>query len=1130
MGLFLHLGPSGAGKSYGLFKRVFTEAAAEPSRNFLMIVPEQFTLQTQRDIIAMHDKHGIMNIDVLSFPRMAHRVFGELGIKDPVILEDTGKSMIVKKVALDRRDRLGIYAGKVTRQGFIDEMKSVIAEFYQYGIDSARFERMCELAQGRPQLARKLQDIGVIYEGFREFIEGRFLMNEEVLDAFCDAVPRSESLKDACVCFDGFTGFTTSQFRVIDALMDRVRDIHVTLTIDPRDAGRMLSEEDLFYLSFKTAMQLERLAAAHGMDTERIVQDGTPHRFTGRPALAALEHNIFRYPLKASPDSDGIAVCSLESPNAEIGFVIAEIERLVNEEGMRYRDIAVVSGDMSVFSRSADREFTRAGIPFFLDEKRNIVGTAPVELLRAAIEIAESDFSYESVFRFIKTGLTPVNDEQCSILENFCLARNIRGMKRWGTEWDGEYSTRYKPDREELNRLRAQIFDILSGPVARLRKSSGTVNERIGALTDILASCEVEHRLEMSSELLSVSSVEADRLRAREEGQLYPTILKVFERIGLLLGDDVISLREFREILETGFKEARLALTPPGMDSVLIGDIERSRLDAVRVLFFIGVNDGTIPKTGSDAGLLSDADRTVFEENDIELAPTRRRSTYLGEFYLYLNLTKPSDRLYVTFHRMTADRRESRPSYLIATLTKLFTGLKVREVHPGESELLKGTDRGISAAAGIVRDKSCGELNEAERTVIALIAGEHPEEYARIMKAAFFTPCRERLTPDNARRLYNNVLKGSVTLMEKYASCAFAHFLNYGLRLEERRKYEIGGIELGNIYHKALENYCVELKEHGILWHQTDEAVRTETASRALDEALMQYTELLGSSERMNYARTRIERVLSRTVEELDRQVKAGDFEPGYFEETFSCATSYMELTGKIDRMDVCEHDGRKYLRVIDYKSGTKDFDLGRLYHGLQIQLGVYLREGLRKLTEDGADASPAGIFYYNIDDPILDVDVSSEEEAVRKHNEALRLKGPSNALNDVLVMHDNAFAPGESDKPLKPGTQSSVIRVKTTKDGIPDSRSKLMTEERFDELGRYLELSMNRMGCEIMDGAADIAPSHYDNEKACTYCRYGNVCGFDTRLGYRYRELRKYKSEDELWEKINGVLNRSGS
>ena len=1162
-GSMLHfvIGPAGSGKSYQLLGKAVAEAEGNRNRNVFFVVPEQFTLHVQREVIERSPRHGMLNMDVLSFPRLAHRVFEELGVTPPMTLEDSGKTMIVKKVVLDKANELGVFAGKVHKQGFIEQMKSVIAEFYQYSISPDELEEMMALKGVRTQLRSKLKDIDIIYRGFRDFIRDRFIMNEELLELFAEKIKRSYDLKDSVVIFDGFTGFTVMQLRCMEQLLHTASEVYVSITADPESiygtekTGRTDAngQNGIFDLSRMTVKRLERIAIEAGQEVsyeepglietgasaeqtaqteisqpaDRTVKAGSqtvPYRFKDSPALAALERGLFRRPLKTSDDCKGITLVSCESPAAEVRYVISSIRKLVMDEDFRYSDIAVITGGLDTYEEIAAREFASAGIDFFMDSKKSIIGSEPVELLRSVILAALRGFDTAGVFRFVKSALSGFDREPAAQMENYCIARGAKGESFWKKEWNNRYTTRYDLDLEMLNRERQKVYTNLIEPALQL-SGEHTVRERTLVLRDVLEKLEIERKLVLQEEEGRISLDAEKRLAALEAGQLYQKIGEVLERIDKLLGDDVMSLKEFSEILDTGFTEAKLAVIPQENDHVLIGDMERTRLGTVKALFFIGANDGMVPKPAGEQGLLSYADRVFFEEHEVELSPVGLRSSYLQEFYLYLNMTKPSEKLYMSYHRMTADKKPGHRSFIFAELLKIFPELSIRDIYREDREMVVGSDCGRRAAAALLRDGNISALNSMQLTILSAIASENAKEYAMMLKAAFEFRKNPSITGESAKELYGTILTGSVSRLEKYASCAYSHFLKYGLKLEERQEFKVGAIELGNIYHKAVEEYGKRLKKRDIRWHDTDEVIRGEVLGEAIDEALKEYADVIGSSSRNAYVKTRTERVLKRTIEILDHQVRGGRFEPEYFEQGFEAAGEFMKLVGKIDRVDVAyDKANRPYIRVVDYKSGKKKFDLAKLYNGLQIQLAVYMNEAAA-LFDLAQRPEIAGMYYYNIDDPIIE-GIKNPSEAEGRMVSDLKLKGPTGDDKISLGLSDEALI--DENGNANPGYSSNIIAAKYKANGMElDTRSSnVLSRDRLAEAGEYASAVMERGSRRIYEGDISINPYRDKYTSACSFCPYGRVCGFEYRMGYRYRNITN-PGTDELWEQIeSGIVS----
>ena len=1157
MSLYYHLGSSGAGKTTGVQNRIIEEAEKEKDRSFLFIVPEQFTLQTQREILSKSKSGGMLNIDALSFARLAHRVFEELGVTLPQVLEDTGKSMIVKKMLLEHQDELSIYKSKVKKQGFAEEMKSLIAEFYQYGIDTEHFENMKKTAGDRNILTSKLHDIEVIYKAFAKFIEGRFVMNEEVLDKMCEVAGESELLRNSVVVLDGFTGFTPSQYNCIDKLMKYAKDIHVVLTVDYKvSMGTVLfdTHTTLFELSLKTIEKLEQLATENNIPTGIIPYNDEKGRYKNNPSLAHLEQNIFRFPYKKSFDHSAITLLSATDIEEEAEFIVSKIRELifgdvddkkageqtnatfsVSKESMggsktyqdkeiRFQNIAILTGDLATYGPVLNRKLLKAGIPHFIDQKKNIAGTNAVEFIDAVLDIMLSDFSYESVFRLLKTGYTGIESDDISKTENYCIEHGIKGYWRWSRVFKNKQE---EPETE--NNVRSKVVELLHD----IRKSENekekpTVTERLTLLYALLDRCEVELKLYNLAESLKASDNPEERIKGTETAQIFKSIVTVFERINSLLGEERMPLDEFKEVLDTGFNEAKLRSIPGGVDSVVVGDIERTRIDNKKVIFFAGCNDSVIPGNKSKGSLLNEFERELFADNDIELSPTQRDNAHLSEFYMYLALTKPSEKLFLSYSKKSGDDKEGRPAYIFGRIMKLYEGLEVQKISNFEQDniyRILGSDRGISAVIELLRENASGQYKALKddvadtsnkltkkqiinAAIYEIIKQESSELIEKLYKASSGKRNSTNLSGAEAEKLYGRIIVGSITRLQRFAECAFAHFAKFGLKLIERKEFKMGGIELGSIYHKALQVYADGLKKDKLKWSGVTAESRAVREQEAIAAALSDYTDIISSSKRYEYFKKSLSRVLSKTIEIVTKQISAGQFDVGFIEKRFTRESSLMKLTGVIDRVDVVKKNGKTYYRIIDYKTGKTVFDIEKVKAGLQLQLAIYTAEAASSLFEEGEQTVPAGMYYYHIDDPIMDAkdngDDSTIEREVMKHQ---RLDGLTVGEDDIIGLHDVSLVAEDGSR--VPG-KSEIIHYEFTQKGSLGKNSEkcVVDTETFDNVKKKASDKAKTLAENILQGNVAVNPYEYKQENACTYCPYISVCKFDRHLGDRFRPI----------------------
>ena len=1126
MSLRFYFGPSGSGKSHRIYEEIMQRAAQEPGRNFLIIVPDQFTMQTQKDLVMRSDRGGILNIDVLSFGRLSHRILEEVGTKEIPVLDDTGKSLVLQKIAADLKEQLPAMGSLLHKQGYIHEVKSAISEFMQYGISTQDMDKLIASAEKRGALAMKLRDLKTLYRGFQDYIRDHFITTEETLDVLRRSLVKSKILPDSVVIFDGFTGFTPIQNRLIQELMRVCEETIVTVTIgEEEDPYQMDGEQKLFHLSKKTVADLVKLAAeAEVTRGEDVFVKGGPNRFTEAPALCYLEQNLFRYQYEPYTEKQcEIRMFEALSPREEVHQTALYIRKLIREEGLTYRDIAVVIGDLEGYASYVETEFGQLEIPWFLDRTRGIVLNPMIEYIKSALQLYIRDFSYDTVFHFLRSGMADISREEIDELENYVIRTGARGYRTYSRlftrrteemqQGSGQEDTeRAEETLERLNRIRQQFADTVEILHMAPRAKAG---EYVDHLYDFLEQNQVQQKLLNYQQQFEQ---EGDLAKAREYAQIYRLVMDLLDQIYELLGEEEISLQEFADILEAGFGEITVGTIPQNVDRIVVGDMERTRLKQVKVLFFLGVNDGNIPKNASKGGIISDMDREFLIESGTEMAPSPRQQMYIQRLYLYLNMTKPSERLYLSYAKVNSDGKGIRPSYLIDTVRKLFPQLAVEyPQNRSRLEQIEGRQEGARYLAEELREYADGTLREEERQDFYLMYRAYeadPEGRDRLTAAAFRRYKESGLSRIVARALYGRQLENSVSRLETYAACACRHFLQYGLSLQEREEFGFEVSDMGNVYHAVLENFAGKLAESGRTWWDFDENFATQAIKEAVEGYAATYGEtVLYSSARNEYAITRMSRILTRTVLTLQQHLKQGSFQPDDYELSFRFAEDLdsihvdlseeekMHLQGRIDRIDVSEDAEHVYVKVIDYKSGNKKFDLAALYYGLQLQLVVYMNAAMELESRKHPDKEivPAALLYYHIDDPTIETPVELTQEQINEEILAkLRMNGVVNSDPAVVERLDHLL----QDK-------SKVIPVEKKKDGSFSARSGILSREEMQLVSSYVDTKIRKIGREILDGKIAANPYEKGNEEACTYCAYKKVCGFDGSIpGYEKRQL----------------------
>lgn len=1146
MSLQFVLGGSGRGKTYFMQHLITEEAKKNPKCQYIFLVPEQFTMQTQKELIAMSDVKGIMNIDVQSFLRLAFRVFSETGAGNTPVLDDMGKTMILKKVLINLEEQLGYFSKNIHKKGYVQEIKSFLSELLQYGADEQTIDEMIKASGKHPVLAKKLADIKVIYKGFMDYLKEHYITSEEILTVLADVTEESCILRDSIVCLDGFTGFTPTQYRFIERLLRTAGKVYVSVTIDRRESiVKPGAHHGLFYLSQQTICRLRRIAQENRVEVCPEIWTGSKRketRFQDAEDLFALENNLFRYPLKETGNEiKDISIHVLKQPEKEVEFALQQIRSLLREGVCRYRDIAVITGDLSVYGMLAGEVFERAGIPCFVDQKKSILANPFVQMIDNAIEIFLSGFQIEKVLSFEKNLFSRVAGEEVDLLDNFLRATGIRGFKKWNEVWECKKVFR-GASKEELEKINLRIDEVRVEFLEQMQELYETVGTGKHTVYEFAkAFCEWMERegfFRKIEKLVEEFTAENDLAMAREYEQVYEIVLGVFDRLVELLGDEQMTLREFKEILDTGFREARIGLIPPGVDQVVVGDINRTRLAHVKYLFFLGMNDCNIPKSGSRGGVISDSERLFLADEEFELAPTTRENIYTEQFYLYLNLTKPSKHLYLTYCESGNDGKQQNPSYIVDRLQKIFPKLAVCvEENRKDDCYLLHNNMGRDYLIHGLRNRDFQEKKWQE--VFRFYKGSEMKsrECRQLVAAAFYREEETVLSKEVVKALYHDILTGSTSQFEQYAACAFSYFMRYGLHLKEREEHQVEFFDIGNIVHEALELYTKELIQEGKNWNEISEKEQYVRANQCINAVVERYKNgLLYNTERDTYLITRLRRLLARTVWAITKQMELGQFRTVDSEISFEILQhtkgeevirelegekdDLLRLVGRIDRIDSMKEEGKTYLKVVDYKTGKKNISLSDLYYGLQMQLMIYLKAGTSELERKTKTVViPAGVLYYNIDDPMAEgkADKASIENVILK---GLKMDGLLNEDNPVLPSLDSGFL-GENGG-LAANRSSDILPFATNKDGTLKKISKTVTTKDFADLMEYTEKKLMDIRDEIMGGKIAINPYRKTDsagETACGYCPYHSICRFDRKIaGNDYRILEKLSNDDVMY------------
>lgn len=1110
MSLQFVLGPSGVGKSHYIYNKLIKESMENPGTNYILLVPEQYSLALQRKMVKLHPYGGTLNIDVIGFNRLAYRVFDELNVKTAKVLEDFGKSMLIRRVAGEVRDKLRVYKNCLNKNGFVDEVKSLMSEFYQYDFSTEELSKLIksmEACGDESVLLDKLRDMEAIMVAFQNKLASEYIVAEQLTELLSQYVAKSELIKNSVIVMDGFTGFTPIQLKLIKTLMACSIKVYSVHTIDgdaySRSFKGRLSEHDLFYLTDKTLCSLKGLAQELNIPVESDIRLGLAAvndiktsadvassvmdmsvdfgakimRWSqDKKDLIHLERYIFRYPYKVYEDPvENIRISSYQTPRLQLKGVCQIIFSLVKDEGYRYKDIAIISGNFEKNVTAVTQIFPQYNIPYFLDYTPPVKNNPWVDSIGHILRIIDEDFSYDSVFSFVKSGvLLDICDEDIEELENYVLAKGIKGYRRWNKTWN-----------ESEEQVAKEAFMEVVKPFYRMvAKKNARVRDYTKAIGVTMETLDFATGLE-------------------EHKGLYDKLLEILEKLDNIMGDDLMDVREFRDILDVGLKELNLGMIPSKLDMVTVGDITRTRLDDIKVLFIIDANDGIIPANASSAGIISEKEKEKLLKLNVELAPTDKVNSFVEQFYLYTNMTAPSDKLYISYVNMSSDNAAMSPSYVISRITSLYKDLQIKGGWESQATTFEATkeqlvDGMLEVAGSLAEDMKMREVEDCHQSEVqhtqdskrvsyissmakAYSSGGGKDTLALITDAIGYNNVPDMLSEDVTDLLKLRMLNQSISKLEQYAKCGYSYFLQYTLGLKERRLYQVDDRDTGNILHTAMESMFRHVHDN---MDNNWEALSDQDKDRLLQEHMeVAWDKELGDRElfggRYEFLKETLCRIGKRTIRTLSDIDKKDTLKPEYFEYKFRenlslDSDSYMTISGIVDRGDasyVPEQDKLR-LRIIDYKSGNQKLELNKLYAGIQLQLAIYTNimielagsKGRLEGVTDETAISPDGMYYYRMKDPYIEITREDELEAKR-------------AKELDLVGMDN--------------------------DGSGD----------FEAVLKYADTKVKSLAREILDGHIEKNPLNEGERSTCDYCPYSSCCRLDIKYGGNSYKRLRYKN-----------------
>ena len=1092
------IGASGTGKTRFIYDEMIRKSMDQDHAPIIFMLPEQSNMIAEQDMVELHPQGGTMDISILSFTRLAFMVFDKESIYTGDVLDDYGKSMLVRKVLSEHTEELAYYGNMTEKEGFVSEIKSVISELYQYGITVDKLAKILENISPDISLYHKLSDIRIILQAFEEEMGSTFMVAEQVLSLLAEHVEESGMLRGAEVYFDGFTGFTPVQYEVIKHMMGWCGNLYFSITIDEKSfLDNSYSRFGLFGIGKETIEYLSRLASDNNVMVLPHITLSDNRRINGDDELKHFGNNIFRFPVHEMPTVNNDVVNNLTGVNIieaddtlnEILTIGRLVQYYVRELGFRYRDIAILTGDLDDNIEAWNQIMRQLEIPFFADCNEKLMNNRIALIVSAVIELFENDFSFDSVFAYLKTELTGIDIEDIYLLENYALSHGIRGYSRWSKPFKGNTKNLSK-----INEIRKNFIDSIAEFYPVLSKKEGTAEEYIVCLYSFLSRYQLGESLWKQADELEE---EGDLRQSMAYRKAYEKLLAVMDKTVDVLGKQVVSRNTLAEIIYTGLSDMRLGVIPSTLDEVVIGDMERTRFHNVKVLFVAGANEGLLPKPVGSGGIISDTDRKKLMDMDVILSPDSARAYYIQQFYLYMQMTQASDKLIISYRK--SDRRGNalNASFFVKYVIQMFPNKEVISSDHVVSLLFPVTVKDMDYELA----KTFSKEEFVDASILKLLLEKDPDNTKIILDGYLYMNRPGALNEAVAKRIYGRRMLHSVSRLESFAACQYQFFLQYGLHLSKPEEYKVENNHIGTILHAVMERFFTEVNEGKIVLPAAKEVIDIKVKELAIDAAKEINDTIFESSFRMEHSMNVIIRIAQRSIDNLLRHLEQGEMKPEYFEKEFSYKDdiSYihmdiddetqMYINGVIDRVDIKETDDAVYVKVIDYKSGYKDIDFVKVSEGKQLQLAVYLSVMLEYLKKQYPDKKiiPVGMCYFQLADKV--VEGYLEDEVEKDRVKSSRMSGLVNSDDNCLEMLDHK-------------TGSTVpVSYKNNKE-LSANNSHVVTGDEMLAISEFTRNKMIEFGKEIIRGQIDMKPQKGEISSPCNYCDFKSVCRFEAGLG----------------------------
>ena len=1110
MGLRVIYGRAGSGKSQYIYNEINEKINTKENRKIYLITPEQYSATAEQKL--MENRKAIINAEIITFNRLAFRVINEIGGVINTQLTKCGKAMLIYSILQKEKNNL-TFLNKSDEN--IEVCMRIISELKKHAITTEDLKNANEKIENK-YLKNKLKDIILIYEKFEDKIKNNYIDETDLLTILAENIDKVDIFKNTEVYIDEFAGFTEQEYQTIKKIIEIANNVTITFCADNLDLN-IDPNTDIFYPNKVTYKKIVNLIDKNEKIEEINLNE--LHRFKNEE-LKYIEKYLYNTKIQKCETNKNINLFLAKNYYSEIENVAKNIIKLIKNKNIRYKDISIITKNIESYASLAKSIFEKYEIPVFIDEKRDLNQNIIVQYVLAIIEIINKNFSYESIFNYLKTGFVDIEENDLFKLEKYAIKYGIKNNK-FKNDFKYGITESNKEEINYLNELRKRIIN----PLLTLKKElddNKTASNFSKKLYLFLVNQNIEKQINNRINNL-IKNNYYDLAKEYEES--YRIIINILDEINLIFADERITLDKFSQILRTGLKNSELGRIPANQDQIIMGDIDRSRSRKTKVVFIIGLNDGVFPSINKNQGFLDDEDRDYLKDDGIEIAKGTLENLYDDNFNIYKAFTIAEEKIFLSYASSDSDGKSLRASNLVFRIKKIFP--KLLE----ESDMISKNNFEIVNEEKlydelILKINEIGNGKEPEKLFYTVYKYyQENKKYTNLLNENIKYidySFSEKIKKENINKLYGNNLNTSISKLEKYMSCPFSYFLQYVLKLKEKEELKVQSFDTGSFMHEVINSFFEEVNySDNKLRDITDEEIE-KIVSKIIDEKLLQDNNyIFTATEKYKLLVQRLKRIITKSLKYIIQSIVQSEFKLEGTEVEFGEKGKYkpiildlengkkVEITGKIDRIDIAKDEKNTFVRIIDYKSSVKNLDFGNVYAGLQLQLITYL-DAVCKLE----NFVPAGILYFNLLEQLISSNKKlSAEEIEQKIKNNFKMKG--------LILADVKVAKMQ-DKNLESGG-SEIIPAYIDKTGtLSPKKSSIATQEEFSKLQNYINKTIKEIANEIFNGNMELKPFYKNKKTPCEYCSYKSMCGFNSGACKRnYRFINKL-NKDEILEKIN--------